>query len=170
MKILGTMIIACALTGGTAAKVVETGQSGFAVAFEADVKLVPADAYAKFLEIGQWWSSDHSYSGDAKNMTITTTPGGCWCEAVPGGFVRHLEVVNVQPGAMLVLNGGLGPLQMMGVAGSMVVTFEAKDGGTHVALRYSVGGFDPGNFSQLSGAVDGVIGAGFESYQAFAAK
>ena len=170
MKLWFACALAAALPVIAEAKVDGVGSSGFAVAYEADLKVLPPDAFAKFLEVGQWWSSEHSYSGDAGNMTITPVQGGCWCEAISGGFVEHLKVVNVQPGSLLVLSGGLGPLQFMGVAGSMVVTFEAKYGGTHVSLRYSVGGYDPDNFAHLSGAVDGVIGAGFESYRAFAVK
>lgn len=168
-------LVAAALAVGlvmpVAAKVESSGPSGFALTYEGDLAIAPADAYAKFLLIGQWWSSDHTYSGAAANLTITPVAGGCWCEKVGAeGFVEHLKVVNVQPGQMLVFSGGLGPLQFMGVAGSMVVSFEAKDGGTHVALRYSIGGYDPENFAKLPPLVDGVLGAGFESFKAFAAK
>ena len=160
----------CAAASPAGAAVASWGSSGFELAFEGDVAAAPADAYAKFLDIAQWWSSDHTYSGSAANLSIAAVPGGCWCETLPGGFVQHMQVVNMQPGAMLVFSGGLGPLQFMGVAGSLVATFEAKDGGTHVTLRYAVGGYAPDNFAKLPAAVDGVLGAGFASYLAFAAK
>ena len=137
------MVLACALGAllpAASAAVQSSGPSGFALGFEGDVAIPPAEAYAKFLQVGGWWNPEHSYSGDAANLRITPEPGGCWCETVPGGFVEHLRVVNAAPGRMLVFSGGLGPLQYMGVAGSMVVTFEAKDAGTHVKLRYAVGG------------------------------
>jgi uncharacterized protein YndB with AHSA1/START domain len=172
MRFVSVLLAAlCSVVSPAAAAVASHGSSGFELAFEGDVPAAPADAYAKFLDIAQWWSADHTYSGSAANLAIAAVPGGCWCESLPaGGFVQHMQVVNAQPGVMLVFSGGLGPLQFMGVAGSLVATFEARDGGTHVTLRYAVGGYAPDNFAKLPAAVDGVLGAGFTSYLAFAAK
>ena len=160
----------CAWLPAASAAVESSSPNGFAVAFEGDVALPPAEAYAKFVQIGGWWNPAHSYSGDPANLSITPERGGCWCETLPGGFVEHLRVVNAEPGQLLVFSGGLGPLQFMGVAGSLVVEFEAKDSGTHVKLHYAVGGYDPDGFAKLSGAVDGVLAEGFERYRAFAGQ
>lgn len=152
------------------AKVEGANANGFSVAYEADLAIAPDTAYAKFVEIGQWWNAEHTYSGDAKNLSIDAAPGGAWSEKLPNGFVKHLDVINAERGQLLVFSGALGPLAFMGVAGSMVVTFEQKENGSHVTLRYSVGGYDPAGFKELPAAVDGVLGAGFDSYTKFAVK
>ena len=172
MKDWGSAIIVALLSVWPAsAKVEKSDAAGFVLVYEDDVAVPPDVAFARFLEIGKWWSSDHSYSGDASNMKISSGPGGCWCETVPGGgHVQHMQVVNVQPGSLLVLSGGLGPLQFLGVSGSMTISFAPKEAGTHVSLRYVVGGYDPDKFAKWPAAVDLVLGAGFESYLAFAAK
>ncbi|MCC6921033.1 MAG: hypothetical protein IT548_17695 [Alphaproteobacteria bacterium] len=168
--IAGALVVGL-LAGTAAAEIESRSQSGFVVAYEADLAIPPQDAYAKWLQIGGWWSPVHTYSGDSKNLSITPDPGGCWCEALKdGGFVVHLRVVSAQPGKALLFSGGLGPLAYMGVAGSMVVEFKATATGTHVTLRYAVGGYDPSNFAALPAAVDGVLGEGFQRYAAFAAQ
>ena len=43
-------------------------------------------------------------------------------------------------GKTLVLSGGLGPLQRLGVAGSMAFDLEATGTGTTIRYRYSVSG------------------------------
>lgn len=149
------------------AKVIASGPTGFVVEHTVDVKTDAKAAYSAFTNVGAWWGGDHSFSGDAKNLTIDTKPGGCWCEALPdGGFVKHMDVVHAAPGSMLVFSGGLGPLQFMGVAGSMTVRFQsdAKSGSTKVAVRYDVGGRDDKNFEEISKGVDSVLGEQLARY------
>lgn len=172
MRVLVAAVIAAAFAGTAPATVESSGQSGFSVAYEADLAIAPRDAYDRWLNIGEWWSPEHTYSGDARKLSISAAPDGCWCEALnDGGFVVHMRVVHAQPGQRLLFSGGLGPLAYMGVAGAMTVEFKAAgETGTHVSLRYAVGGYDPGDFSKLPALVDGVLNEGFERYKAFAAK
>ena len=163
------LTIALLLVPSAAAKVVSQSATGFIVTQEADVAVAPQAAYDAFVKIGQWWNDAHTFSGAAKNISIEPKAGGCWCEALPnGGSVRHMTVVHADPGAMLVFNGGLGPLQFMGVAGSMKVTFKAQDKGTHVSVTYAVGGFDTDNFAEISKGVDAVLGEQIKRYGDFA--
>jgi hypothetical protein len=151
------------------AKVISQGASGFQTAHEVEVPLEPKAAYDAFVQIGSWWSSSHSFTGDAKNISIEPEAGGCWCEKKDGvSSVRHMTVVHAASGSMLVFSGGLGPLQFMGVAGSMTVSFEPKGKATRVTVNYAVGGYDPGNFKEISKAVDGVIGEQIARYGKFA--
>jgi hypothetical protein len=166
---LGILAVA-ALAAPAVAKVTSSGQSGFAVAHEADVAATPQAAFDAFVAISKWWSSSHTWSGDAKNLSIDLK-SGCWCETLPnGGYARHMNVVMSDPGKSLTFQGGLGPLMRMGVAGAMTVTFEPKGAGTHITLTYAVGGYDTGNFSGLSKGVDGVLAEQFKSYLATLAK
>lgn len=155
-----------AVAAPASAKVTSTGQSGFAVTHEAEIAANPQAAFDAFVAISKWWSSSHTWSGDAKNLSIDLKTG-CWCETLPnGGYARHMTVVMVDPGKSLTFQGGLGPLMRMGVAGAMTVTFEPKGTGTHITLTYAVGGYDPGNFSGLSKGVDGVLAEQFKNYLA----
>lgn len=151
------------------AKVLAKGATGFVVEHKVELKADAKSAYDAFIKIGSWWSSSHSFSGDAKNLKIDTKPGGFWSETLPnGGFVKHMDLVHAAPGSMLVFSGGLGPLQFMGVAGSMTVSFKPGKGTTTVTLRYDVGGRDDKNFEEISNGVDGVIAEQFARYAKFA--
>jgi hypothetical protein len=157
------------LIPSTHAKVVSQSAAGFVVTHEADVAVDPKAAYDAFVKVGRWWNDSHSFSGAAKNISIEPRADGCWCEALPnGGSVRHMTVVHANPGALLVFNGGLGPLQFMGVAGSMKVSFKARDKGTHVSVVYAVGGYDAGDFKDISQGVDAVLGEQIKRYGDFA--
>ena len=58
---------------------------------------------------------------------------------------------------MLILQGGLGPLGTLGVAGAMTWTLEARNGRTELQMVYNVGGYMQGGFTQLAPVVDGVL-------------
>jgi uncharacterized protein YndB with AHSA1/START domain len=157
--------------GVASAKVLHSGPNGFAVSHEATVTMPPQAAYDRFLQIGEWWSKAHTFSGDPKNISIDQKPGGCWCEALPkGGFVKHMEVASAAPGERLVFHGGLGPLHFMGATGAMTVKFAAADGGTKVTLLYQVTGYDPDGFAKLGPAVDGVLGEQLANYATSAGR
>ncbi len=131
---------------------------GFSVRSQVDIRKSPAEVYDAIVRIGQWWNSEHTYTGDAKNMTLDARPGGCFCERLKdGGGVEHMRVIYAAPGEMLRLSGGLGPLQPLGVSGTMSLRLTRNAGGTAVELTYSVGGFSEAGFNQLAPAVGSVV-------------
>jgi hypothetical protein len=148
-------------TGLARAAVVDSTQAGFLVHSEVVVRAAPDSVYRALTgRIGAWWDSEHTFSGDSRNLSLEAVPGGCFCETLPqGGGVRHLTVVFASPGRTLRLVGGLGPLQGAGVAGSLTWTLaSAAPGGTQVRLDYSVGGYYRGGLAGLAPAVDAVLG------------
>ncbi len=148
------------------AEVVASSPSGFVVRQVMSAPVSREAAYRRFVDIASWWSPDHTFSGDAKNLSMTPRAGGCWCEKLKdGGFVRHLDVVYAAPGETLRLSGGLGPLQEMAVSGAMAVTFEPDGNSTRVTLTYAVGGYAPSGLAALAPIVDGVIGAQMLRYR-----
>jgi hypothetical protein len=161
-----------ALVAGAAnATVVEHSTTGFSILATVTTTATPADAYDAFIKMGSWWDSEHSFSGDSANFTVEAKPGGCWCETLPdGGFVRHAEVIHANPGKMLVLSGGVGPMQSMGIAGTMTVRFDSSQSGTIVTLTYAAGGHDPENFEALAKAVDDVFTGQLERFKSFVDK
>ena len=150
------------------AEVIDVADNGFTVSNSVTVSVPPAKAYAAMVDIGKWWESSHTFSGDAANLSIDAKPQGCFCERLPGqGGVRHLTVIHVSPGKLIRFEGGLGPLQTMAVAGSMSWKFEPADKGTKVEIRYLVGGYNPGGFKDLAAGVDSVLHSQIERYKRF---
>ena len=117
------------------------------------------DVYNSIVEdVGLWWDSAHTFSGNAENLSIDDKAGGCFCEKLEnGGSVRHLEVVFVEPGKTLRMIGGLGPLQSMAVIGSMTWSLSQTEIGTNVKVTYCIGGYRTGGLQKMAPLVDKVI-------------
>ncbi len=145
------------------AEVKDAAASGFTI--ENDV-VVDADRsrawHVAIREVGAWWSSDHTVSGEASRLSINARPQGCFCEDLgKNAGVVHMSVSMVFPEVVLRLTGGLGPLGLMGVDGNMTWEFEDVDdtaGKTRVTFTYAVGGYRPEGLDGMAGAVDTVIG------------
>ena len=155
-----SLLLAGLLEAGTSvAAVVDSTSAGFLVRSEAVVKATPDSVYrALTARVASWWDPEHTWSGDVRNLSLDATPGGCFCERLPGGGVHHLTVVYAAPGKLLRLIGGLGPLQGAGVAGSLTFALFAVTEGTKVQMSYSVGGYFPGGLASLAPVVDAVLG------------
>jgi hypothetical protein len=153
------LVFAAALLAPQAgAKVVEKAPGALKITQVRHVAVTPDVAWRSLVHVEQWWSGEHTYSGDAANLRLDPRPGGCWCETLPnGGGVVHMTVVYIVPNQRMTLSGALGPLQTAGVAGAMTLQVTAKDGGTDVALLYNVGGFYPGGLDSVAASVDEVL-------------
>jgi uncharacterized protein YndB with AHSA1/START domain len=139
---------------------VKAGPNGFAVRRVIAIKASPEKVYGALThEVGNWWSPEHTYSQDSKNLSIDARPGGCFCEKLPdGGGVAHMTVIAVFPGRMLRMTGALGPLQASGLAGSLTWEVTAAASSTNLVMSYSVGGYMPGGFEKIAAGVDTVLG------------
>src|SRR5215471_21524861 len=113
-------------------------QNGFLVKLEVNVNAPKAKVYDALVgQVGSWWNPEHTYSHDAKNLSIDPRPGGCFCEKLTnGGGVEHLRVIYVVPREVLRFSGALGPLQASGVAGSMTWKLTGEAENTRVELSY----------------------------------
>lgn len=104
----------------TSAAAVDVAAGGFTLRDSVEIAAPPDKVYAALIQPARWWSSAHSFSGDAANMTLDARAGGCWCETLPnGGSVLHMTVVFAAPGKTLRLRGALGPFQALAVDGVM---------------------------------------------------
>lgn len=139
------------------AEVIKPTASGFTIQHVRQVNLTPQAAWARFMAIGSWWASSHTWSGSSQNLSLSSKAGSCFCEHWSGGEVEHLRVVFAEPGKRLHMAGALGPLQMTGLSGNMTITFTAKGEGTEVTLRYAVAGHAEPDLATWSGAVDRVL-------------
>jgi uncharacterized protein YndB with AHSA1/START domain len=152
------LVLALAVTGPALAEVKSATPNGFEVASIVTIA-APADrVYSAFGEIGHWWSSSHTFSRDAANLSLELRAGGCFCERLKdGGSVQHLQVVYAAPGQGLRLSGALGPLQMEGVDGTLAWTLKPVEGGTSVTQSYVVGGYIRSGMEQWAPRVDRVL-------------
>jgi uncharacterized protein YndB with AHSA1/START domain len=151
------------------AAVTTVSPSGFVVTLDATVAANRDRVYRALVgDVGAWWNSDHTFSGDSRNLSIDARPGGCFCERLPGGGgVEHLRVVFVRPGEMLRLSGALGPLQPSALTGTMTWTLMMSNDSTRVTLTYTVGGFREGGFADIAPAVDAVLSDQLNRLKAF---
>ncbi len=155
------VLIALLLPLSAAAEVVDVGPDGFKVEHETYIEADRAAVWRAALDIGSWWSDDHTISGDAGRMSIDPRPMGCFCEMLgPTDGVAHLTVTTVSTNSMLRMTGGLGPLGVMGASGNMIWEFSDVEGEdmTFVKFSYAVGGYYEGGIASMAEPVDFVIG------------
>jgi hypothetical protein len=159
------------LSAPAAAEVVSADTHGFEVQETVNLVVPINQAYAAFGRLGNWWNSDHSYSGDARNIRLALQPGGCMCESNPkGGGVEHMRVAVVMPNERIVMTGSLGPLLYEAASGVMDVKFDKIAGGTKVTLNYRAAGFANANADKMAPLVDSVLADQMKRFRAFAAR
>lgn len=148
--ILGAFAVAAALPA--VAEVVEADEHGFVSAHEVRIAADPDRVFEALIsDVSRWWDSSHTFSGDAANLSFDCIVALALCESwgeSDENFVLHLRVDAVLPERRrLVLSGGLGPLQPLGVAGSMTFDAEAHESGTLLRYRYIVHGRHVGDWA-----------------------
>jgi uncharacterized protein YndB with AHSA1/START domain len=147
-----------ALANPARATVVDVAPNGFTLKVTAHVSATPDKVYSALIKPGKWWSSEHTFSGAAANLTLDAKAGGCWCEKLPhGGSAMHMTVVLADPGKMLRLRGALGPFQGLGVEGAMTLALKSLSDGTELSLTYALGGYSKEGFDSWAQGADGVL-------------
>lgn len=169
MRLLITLAAVSMASGSAVAEVTDSAENGFTTTHEVVISAARARVWqAAVDEIGQWWSDDHTVNGDAGRMAIRSVPQGCFCEMFEnGGGIVHMTVTFVNPGVILRLTGGLGPLGLMGVDGNMTWEFFDEGERTRVRFTYAVGGYRPGGLNAVALPVDYVIGEALARMQAY---
>ena len=139
------------------ADVVSVDQNGFALHIERTVSVDADMAYQQFVIPAEWWNSNHTYSGDAKNLKMDAKAAGCFCEYFDNKQVLHMLITYVDPGTEIRMVGGLGPLQMMGLSGGMSWKFEhIGNNQTKITQHYQVSGRIEGDSAALAKIVNEV--------------
>lgn len=153
-----------AFPAAASAEVVRKAPEGFVVRAVAEVNATPATAWQELIVPAGWWNPRHSFSGDASHLTLTPRAGGCFCEVLPQGEgtpgeggVEHLRVIYVEPGRVLRLSGGLGPLQSEAVNGVWTITLKSVGAKTRILFEYIVGGYMRYTSDEIAPVVDKVL-------------
>jgi len=168
LHLLGTVALLM-LSAASLQSAPQVTPTGFLVKLEANINAPAAKVYEALVgQVGLWWDPEHTYSGDAKNLSIDARPGGCFCEKLPnGGGIEHARVIYVAPREVLRLSGALGPLQSSGVAGTLTWKLTSGSDNTRVQLSYSVGGFIDGGFEKIAPAVESVLNDQLNRFKVF---
>ena len=168
--ILAAALAAGLLTGAARAEVVAQSDTGFQIRHSFTSPAAPAAVYAGLGAVAAWWDPAHTYSGKSENLSLSPQAGGCFCEKVGTGGVRHGVVVLALPPSTLRLEAPLGPLQGEGVATALTFSVKAEGAGSRVTLDYKVGGYNPAGVKQWASPVDQVLGVQAGRLEAYLAS
>lgn len=170
-SLIGTALAGLALcaSGAGQAEVVEQADNGFVVRHSVEVPRSAAEVWAELLAPAKWWDKAHTWSQDASGLYIDAQATGCFCELMPKdpqaaegtrrGSVEHMHVIHVNPNKVLLMEGGLGPLQSEAVTGKLTIILKpADEGKTRIFWEYAVGGYFRMKVADIAPAVDGVLG------------
>lgn len=149
------------------ADVIAKSDTSFVVRVAVEVTASPAESWRKLITPAGWWSSQHTFSGDAANLTLDPVPGGCFCEKLPvpkdapkgqaAGGVQHLRVVYAEPPRAIRMTGAMGPLQSEALSGTMTMTVKPTEKGSRILWEYVVGGYMRYNVNDIAPAVDRML-------------
>lgn len=84
------------------------------------------------VDIGRWQDGEHTYSGDAANLSLQPSASGCFCERWGAQSVAHGRVIWTNPGHLLRPESAPGPLHSLAV--QRVMTFVLKPAGDDTVL------------------------------------
>ncbi len=155
------------LAGVAHAEVIASTADSFTLEKTIGMDVAAGDAFQSVAAVGSWWEDAHTYSGLASNMTLELTPGGCFCESLPGGGVEHGRVIVAWPQRMVRLDAALGPLQEMGATGVLTFAWTPTPGepfGQKLTMTYVVNGPGVGAIDPL---VDQVLATQFAGWVAY---
>jgi hypothetical protein len=158
---LGALAPLMVLAGAAHAEVTDKSAAGFEVTEKATIAASPGKVWDLLMRPSRWWSSEHTWSHDAKNLAFDAS--GCFCETLKRGAVRHMTIAYADGATELRLFGAMGPLQLTGASGHWVTRLKANGAGTDVTMTYDVGGYAKGGLSEVYAApVDRVLGEQLE--------
>lgn len=142
------------------AEVVSASPGAFLLRAEAETSASPEEAWRTLSRLNRWWNSEHTYSGDARRLSVDLRAGGCWCERWDGQSVEHGRVLLVmeQEGVRtLRFDTALGPLQELGVSGVLTFTIAPHASGAKITMTYRVAGDAGLGLDQIAPLVDTVL-------------
>jgi hypothetical protein len=149
-KIFILVFIASGLfTPQALSKVNYADNSGFSITNVSESAASVEVVYDNFINhIDSWWPKDHTWwKGTLK---IDEYAGGCFCETTQTSSAAHMQISFIHPQKKVVMTGGLGPLQEMGIYGALTWQFtslneedsntDSSNKGTRVTLTYHASG------------------------------
>jgi uncharacterized protein YndB with AHSA1/START domain len=167
---LGTLVaMSFIVAANLHASVSNAAPDGFTIEHTFEVNGRSSAAYQAFVgKVGGWWDAEHSYSGKAANFSIEPRPNGCFCERWGNGAgIVHMTVLYVDPGKVIRMSGGLGPLQEMAVSGVLTLAFTETGNRTKVQFKYVVSGRAALGLDRMAPLVDQVMVGQMNRFERF---
>lgn len=158
-------LVLIAAAGSARADIQAASSDGFVISYSQRIEAAPATVYAALAAVDRWWTGEHTWSGDAANLSLKAEAGSCFCERWRDGSVEHGRVVMAVRDQVLRLQTALGPLQ--GKALNGVLTFQlmpdAKDSAaaTTLTMTYVVNGASASALDKIAPAVNEILGEQF---------
>lgn len=144
------------------AEVSSRADDSFTLTYERRVDASADTVFSALARPAAWWSDAHTYSGSAANIRMDLRPGGCWCEDLPGGGVKHAEAVLVWPERNMVrFDAPFGPLQALGADAVLTVTWAPAPEDRGRLLKWTFVVVGPGA-GALADPVEAVMAEQFE--------
>jgi uncharacterized protein YndB with AHSA1/START domain len=165
---LGAAALA-AMAGLAHAEVKEAGADHFVLAYSKTLDVAPAKVFAAIASVERWWNGQHSFSGDASNLSMKAEAGSCFCERWKDNTVEHARVLMVIRDQAFRMAGAFGPLQGMAVNAVLSIGTRAEGSGTVLTMVYRVNGVASSALDKLAPDVDQVIGEQFARLASYAA-
>ena len=153
---LCALLLLC-FTPIAAADIVSASSEHFHLKLEKSVDATPETVWTRLIRPSDWWSSEHTYSGDAQNLRLTAIAGGDWREIWSGGSVWHGTVLQSQPPKTLRMQAPFGPLQGITLNVVWTVKLTELETGTSVSFEIVAHGPPSSRLNSLAGPVDGVF-------------
>ena len=156
--VLAALAFGC-LAAPASAEVVERSADHFVLRYAVAIEGSPADFIDALEHIGEWWNPAHTYSGDARNLSLMLDPGTCFCEQMPDGTAfEHGAVYEYDPETGVLLHAALGPLNGRADVADWSIGWTGANRGTEVVMSYVVRGSGLG---AMADSVDGVMSEQF---------
>ncbi|MBW8303021.1 MAG: hypothetical protein K0M78_03580 [Brevundimonas sp.] len=159
-SLIAALVLALSAAPAAAEVVVRTADS-FILRYEMAAEIDPADIPGALENVGRWWDGAHTFSGDAANITIDLSPGGCWCERLADGTAfDHGRTVSMSE-EQIVFDAPFGPLRGKAAKAVLTMTWPSPHGVRSQTWEMVVEG--PG-LGAMADAVDGGVGDGFQRW------
>lgn len=136
------------------AEVVKASPEHYTLEQKKSCDLSPEQIWQKLIVPSSWWHPEHTYSGDAANLSLNIEAGGLWREDWGGGSVTHGTVLYANENEILRLNAPFGPLQEMAVTVVWTISLEAFEDGADITFTEIANGSPQSGLDAIATAVD----------------
>jgi uncharacterized protein YndB with AHSA1/START domain len=167
---MGLLVAGLMLAQSAVAEVKLAAPDALVIEHRFVIQATPAEAWEVLVHPERYWPKEHTWSGDAANLSLVPEAGGCFCERWTDASAEHGRVIMAQPGRLLRFRGALGPFQGMAVTGVLTVTLAAKDGGTEAVVSYRLSGDPSHRLGDAAAGVDPVIRQQFAGFATLASQ
>ena len=152
--LLATVLVGFFALATAHADIVEASDSHYVLRHEATSSLASDALWQRLVKPASWWHPDHTYSGDADNLSLDVRAGGLWRETWDGGSVVHGSILFLEDGKSMRLYAPFGPLQGLGVYTVWTITVSADGAGSKVVFDEISSGAPSADLDELAKAVD----------------